>query len=216
MNSTRFYSFFYHFVQTAFCSPNPDSCGGTGGCQGATAEIAFDYLAGARGIYQEYQQGYAAYGGANSACVLPAGSPKASIDGYVQLPANNYTALMNAIATVGPVAVSVDANWGGYESGIFHGCDPARNVDIDHAVVLVGYGEEKGEKYWLVRNSWSPTWGEGGYIRISRSDSDDSNCATDSTPSDGTACTGETDPVKVCGTCGILYDSAYPTGAKVF
>lgn len=196
------------------CAPNPNACGGTGGCNGATAEIAFDYLAGSAGIFQEYQQGYDAYGGSNSACTLPVGSPKAKIGGYVRLAENNYTALMNAIATVGPVAVSVDANWGGYESGIFKGCDPTANVDIDHAVVLVGYGEEEGQKYWLVRNSWSPTWGEKGYIRVARSDNDDANCAVDSTPSDGTACAGDTKPVKVCGTCGILYDSAYPTGAK--
>jgi len=202
--------------RTAFCSPNPDACGGTGGCSGATAEIAFDYLAGSDGLYQEYQLGYTGYGGKSASCNTPVGAAKASIGGYVKLAENNYTALMNAIATVGPIAISVDANWGGYSSGVFQGCDPTQNVDIDHAVVLVGYGEDQGQKYWLVRNSWSPSWGEDGYIRVARSDSDDTNCATDSTPHDGTACTGQDDAVKVCGTCGILYDSAYPTDAAAF
>ena len=198
----------------AMCAPNPESCGGTGGCAGSTAELAFDYVASVRGMYQEYQQGYDAYFGKNSACTLPSGTPKVAITGYVKLAENNYTELMNAVATQGPIAISVDAGWGGYESGIYNA--PLTNPDIDHAVVLVGYGEENGQKYWLVRNSWSPTWGEKGYIRIARSDKDESNCAMDVTPQDGTACAGDNTPVLVCGTSGILYDSAYPVGAKAF
>jgi len=200
--------------QLTMCAPNPDHCGGTGKCQGSTAELAFDYLAGSSGFYQEYQQGYAAYGGSNSDCTVPDGTPKIAIDGYVELPQNNYTAIMNAIATVGPVAINVDANFGAYESGIFNGCDTTKNVDINHVVVLVGYGEDKGNKYWFVRNSWSPSWGEGGYIRVARSDNDDTNCGVDSTPQDGIECIGSDEPIKVCGTCGIIYDGSYPTGAR--
>jgi cathepsin L len=132
------------------------------------------------------------------------------------LPENNYTALMNAVATVGPIAVSAQASWTAYRKGIFSGCDSSKNVNIDHAVVLVGYGVDNGQKYWLVRNSWAPDWGEDGYIRIARSDADDTNCGTDHTPQFGTACDGDHEAVTVCGTCGILYDSAYPTDAGVF
>ena len=122
---------------------------------------------------------------------------------------------MNAIARVGPVVISVDAStWHSYSSGIFNGCNQVSS-DINHAVTLVGYGEENGQKYWTVRNSWSPSWGEKGYIRLARSDSDDTNCATDTTPQDGSACAGDTAPVTTCGTCGILYDTCYPTGAAL-
>jgi cathepsin L len=196
------------------CSPNPDKCGGTGGCHGATAEIAFDYVAGA-GFVQEYQLGYQAYYGVESPCgVTDSVYPVGTIDGYVKLPENNYTALMNAIATVGPISISVDASaWHGYSSGIFNGCNQ-QNPDINHAVVLVGYGEENGQKYWIVRNSWAPSWGEKGYIRVARTDDEDNNCGTDLNPSNGSACAGDTDPVKTCGTCGILFDTAYPTGVS--
>jgi cathepsin L len=203
--------------QIAMCSPNPDSCGGTGGCHGATAEIAFDYVANSQGLQSEYQYSYQAYYGAESPCLLTNSSnykKAATIDGFVQLPQNDYASLMNAIAEVGPIAISVDAStWHSYESGIYNGCNQV-NPDIDHAVVLVGYGVDNGQKYWTVRNSWSPHWGEKGHIRLARSDDEDSLCGMDTDPSDGIACAGQTEPVKVCGTCGIIFDSAYPTGAK--
>lgn len=200
--------------QIAMCTPNPDSCGGTGGCQGATSELAYDYVAEA-GILEEYQLGYTAYYGKNSACGVTSSTvPVATIDGYVKLEENNYEALLNAVAQVGPVAIAVDAGWSGYESGIYDGCNQ-KNPDINHGVVLVGYGEENGKKYWTIRNSWSPSWGENGYIRLARHDNEQEICGMDITPQDGTACAGDNEPVKVCGTCGILFDGCYPTGIKL-
>lgn len=201
--------------QIAMCSPNPNNCGGSGGCNGATAEIAFDYVTGSQGLFEEFQYSYQAYYGENSACNVPTQTaPKATIDGFVKLPVNNYTALLNAVATVGPIVVSVDAStWGAYKGGIFNGCNQ-KNPDINHAVVLVGYGEENGQKYWLIRNSWSASWGEQGYIRIARSEDDESNCGSDITPHDGNACDGEDEPQTVCGVCGVLFDSSYPLNAK--
>jgi cathepsin L len=209
--------------QIASCAPNPDSCGGTGGCMGGTAEIAFDYLAKSKGIQQSFQYPYTSYYGEDFSCNTEnEGEAVAYIDGYTMLQRNNYTELMNAVATIGPIAISVDAStFGKYESGIYTNCpgygDVPGSPDINHAVVLVGYGVDDvtGLKYWLIRNSWSPAWGESGYIRLIRSDNDSDNCAIDTTPEDGYACAGDHEPISVCGACGMLCDSSYPTGAGV-
>lgn len=207
--------------QTAMCTPNPNHCGGFGGCEGSTAELAFDYLSTAPGLFEEYQWGYASYYGQATTCQVPgATKPVAHINGFVQLPDNNYTAVMNAIASVGPLAVNVDAStWHAYTGGVYDGCgDSSSPSDINHVVVLVGYGEDSatGQKYWLVRNSWSASWGEQGYIRLLRTDEDDARCQVDDTPQDGVACEGGPTTVKTCGTCGLIYDVSYPTNAQAF
>ena len=100
-----------------------------------------------------------------------------------------------------------------YEEGVYDGrC----GTDIDHAVQLVGYGTDGGKDYWLVRNSWGDDWGEDGYIRIRRFGDGKEPCGTDRRPQDGTGCSGGPKTVEVCGRCGILSDSAYPTGAFLY
>jgi cathepsin L len=206
--------------QMAMCAPNPDHCGGIGQCEGSTAELAFDYVTGSDGMYQEYQYPYESYYGTDYDCRsdIPKSSlPVATIDGYVKLPDNNYTMLMNAVANVGPVAINVDAStWHAYESGVFNGCNQD-TPDVNHVVVTIGYGtdETSGEKYWIVRNSWSANFGEAGFIRLLRTDEDESNCGSDVTPQDGVACQDQVDPLTVCGTCGAIYDSSYPLNAQL-
>ena len=52
-----------------------------------------------------------------------------------------------------------------YKSGIFDSADCG--TELDHAVLLVGYGRsESGQEYWIMRNSWAETWGEGGYMKM--------------------------------------------------
>ena len=54
-----------------------------------------------------------------------------------------------------------------YQKGVYDDILCSEDAStVDHAVVLVGYGQEEGEDYWLVKNSWGTDWGENGYIRV--------------------------------------------------
>ena len=134
----------------------------------------------------------------------------ANITGHVVVPSNNYNAMMTAIATMGPLAISVDAGaWHDYSGGVFTGGNHT-NPTLDHLVQLVGYGTDPQHgDYWLVRNSWTPLWGEEGYIRLARSATP--TCGMDVNPLDGNGCKGGPAAVKVCGQSGVLYDAVYPT-----
>merc|ERR1712025_731345 len=77
----------------------------------------------------------------------------------------------------GPISVAIDASGGGlgflfpwlksYKKGI---ATPKKCTSdaLDHGVTLVGYGEENGNKYWTIKNSWGTNFGESGYFRLAR------------------------------------------------
>lgn len=73
--------------------------------------------------------------------------------------------LAHNILSYGPIPVGIDSSshqFELYSSGIIreHHC----GKDIDHAVLVVGFTRD----YWIVKNSWGPSWGENGYFRIER------------------------------------------------
>ena len=173
--------------------------------KGGTAELAYTALR-ATGQTSEWMYPYRSIHGQNFKCAFNrTETPRvANVTGYRKIPSNQYMPLMEVIGTIGPVSISVEAiHWSRYESGVFDGCNQT-HPDIDHAVQLVGYGTEaeSGKKYWLVRNSWSPQWGDAGYIKVLRTDNEETRCGTDITPADGTGCAGGPKTQHVCGTCG--------------
>jgi len=194
------------------CTQNPQQCGGTGGCEGATAELGFAYVAGGKGMASEEDYPYTGMDGTCDESI----QKSATISAWKVLPSNNYTAVVTACATVGPLAITVSANtWMDYSSGVFTGCGD--DWDLDHAVQLVGYGHDNSAQldYWIVRNSWSSGWGEDGYIRIQKhSDGGSQWCGEDTSPGDGTGCQGGPSEVTVCGSCGLWYDVCYATGGR--
>lgn len=214
------------------CVPDKHNCGGTGGCDGNTVELAMVYTL-KHGLNDLHATPYTA---TDQDCskdmaliendedhedlesIIAPGFHKASahykglsdfgLMGWERLPQNKYEPLMRALVERGPVAVTVFASpWQLYNHGIFDSC----SVDaiLDHAVTLVGYGkDDKLEaKYWLIQNSWGEQWGENGRIRLHRRDNEETHCGTDNQPEAGTGCDGGPKQVTVCGTCGILYDN---------
>lgn len=186
------------------CTNNPQFCGGTGQCGGATTELAYEQLIRMGGLTSEWRYPYISYYGQDFACNKSKAKQIAKITGYKKLPINNQDEIMHHLSTIGVLDVGVDASqWSSYESGIFNGCNQT-NPDINHAVNLVGYTSD----YWIVRNSWGASYGENGYIRIFKSNTP--TCGIDLTPEHGDACRGDDTPITVCGHCGILYSSSYP------
>jgi cathepsin L len=209
--------------QIVMCTPNPRHCGGDGGCKGATAELAMEYVM-KHGCSEEYQVPYTGHDGqcpdsrsastemaqlfVDDSAAPTSGASSFGMTGWETLPKNVYEPLARALAEHGPVAVSVAADtWFSYESGIFNGC--GKDAVIDHAVTAIGYGEENNHKYWVIQNSWGNDWGERGHIRLERHDSDE-YCGMNNDPQKGVACEGETEAVPVCGMCGVLFDSVIP------
>merc|ERR1711936_940482 len=197
------------------CTPNELSCGGSGGCQGSIPQLGFVYTQ-LFGLTKEEDYPYTSGNlGITGNCKYKpsAYDTVATLRGYEVLPRNNLEAVMNHIANVGPLSVAVDASsWSFYGGGVFDGCDYNRNIEINHAVQLVGYGTESEGDFWLVRNSWGPNWGDNGYIKLKREST--VVCGTDDTPLMGTGCVDDgNDVLTVCGQCGILFDVCYPIGA---
>lgn len=193
--------------QIVDCTPNPKHCGGDGGCKGATAELAFDWVL-KNGVGLSKDASYTARDMKCNAKPSQGGGAAIGMIGWETLPKNKYEPLMRALAEQGPVAVSVAADkWFMYQGGVYDDCD--KDAVISHAVTAVGYGEEDGAKYWNIANSWGQDWGEEGHIRLLRHDKA-AYCGMNNDPQKGVACKGETKPVPVCGMCGVLFDSVVP------
>ncbi|XP_059633638.1 vignain-like [Cornus florida] len=136
------------------------------GCNGGLMENAYEFIKQNGGITTEGTYPYKAKDGTCDGSKT--NYPTVVIDGHENVPANDENALMKAAANQ-PVSVALDAGGSDfqfYSEGVFTGdC----GTDLNHGVAIVGYGTTlDGTKYWIVRNSWGPEWGEKGYIRMQR------------------------------------------------
>jgi len=84
---------------------------------------------------------------------------------------------MESVVMMNPVSTSLQAtnNWGGYGGGVMDDpacCDAAYDsncvYNLNHAILVVGYGHESGQDYWLIKNSWGSRWGDNGYIKLKK------------------------------------------------
>jgi C1A family cysteine protease len=138
---------------------------GNHGCSGGWMDYAFKYIQN-RGIMATKDYPYTARDGK---CQYDATKVAARITGFTDVPASNCAQLLTAIAK-NPTSVAVAANaMMSYKSGVFD--NPNCGTGLNHGITAEGYGKDaaSGKDFYLVRNSWGTSWGEAGYIRMSRS-----------------------------------------------
>ncbi|XP_030288335.1 cathepsin L1 [Sparus aurata] len=140
---------------------------GTYGCSGAWMANAYDYVV-SNGLQATSTYPYTSVD--TQPCYYDSSLAVAHIRDYRFIAKGDEQALADAVATIGPITVAIDADHSSflfYSSGIYDepNCNPN---NLSHAVLLVGYGSEGGEDYWIIKNSWGSSWGEGGYMRVIR------------------------------------------------
>ena len=140
---------------------------GNNGCQGGLMDFAFQYIKENQGIDTEDSYPYEAK---DHQCRYNKKNSGASDVGFVDIPVGDEEMLKQAVATMGPVSIAIDASQESfqfYAKGVYH--EPKCSTEeLDHGVLIVGYGTENGEDYWIVKNSWGATWGDEGYLKMTR------------------------------------------------
>jgi C1A family cysteine protease len=142
---------------------------GSHGCNGGQMDGAFKFVIEngqcALSAYP-YSSGVTKTGGTCQKC-----SAVAHISSCSDVKPNDQISLKNAVAHQ-PVSIAIEADtryFQSYSGGILTSSDCGTN--LDHGVLIAGYGTENGIDYWLVKNSWGTSWGMQGYVKIARSSS---------------------------------------------
>lgn len=157
------------------------------GCNGGLMDNAFSWIQKNGGLCSEDSYPYISQTGQTQTCQTTCSVvPKSKIQSWVDVQSTDE-GLMTAIAQQ-PVSIAIEADQRDfqlYKSGVFTGkC----GTTLDHGVLVVGYGTENTQDYYLVKNSWGTTWGDQGYIKLGRGPQ----------YNDGQ------------GQCGILLEASYP------
>jgi C1A family cysteine protease len=157
---------------------------GNQGCNGGLMDNAFQYVITNGGIDDESDYPYTAQDGTCNT----AASKLVTISSFSDVTPMSTDALDKAIH-IGPVSVAIEADqsvFQMYSGGVID--DDSCGTQLDHGVLAVGYseGDDQGQPYYIVKNSWGANWGLNGYVYIASTE--------DGTP----------------GICGILSEPSYP------
>jgi len=162
-----------HFISTknlvSLSEQNLMDCSttyGNNGCNGGLMDDAFKYIIANKGIDTEASYPYTM---ASEKCRYKAADSGATITGFTDVTSGSEAALQKA-SVQQPISVAIDASHESfqlYTSGVYN--EPACSTSqLDHGVLVVGYGTDGSTPYWLVKNSWGTTWGQAGYIWMAR------------------------------------------------
>ncbi|XP_068431158.1 cathepsin S-like [Clinocottus analis] len=139
---------------------------GNSGCNGGFMSNAFQYVMKNQGIDSDADYPYI---GLPGQCKYNLRHRAANCSGYVFLPEGDEIALREALASVGPIALAIDASrpkFVFYRHGVYR--DHTCTHNVNHGVLAVGYGTERQHDYWLIKNSWGVKYGDQGYVKMAR------------------------------------------------
>jgi len=159
------------------------------GCKGGLMDNAFSWIEKNGGLCSEDEYPYVSgttktEGTCQVACDI---NTKSRITAFVDVLPSSDEAMMSALAKQ-PVSIAIEADqkeFQLYKSGVFTG---TCGTNLDHGVLAVGYGTLSGVDYYKVKNSWSASWGQDGYILLGRGEEFN----------------------KGDGQCGMLLSGSYP------
>ncbi|KAJ8344062.1 hypothetical protein SKAU_G00313910 [Synaphobranchus kaupii] len=138
------------------------------GCNGGLPSQAYEYIKYNDGLATE--DGYP-YTGRDSTCKFHPDLAAAFVKDVVNITKYDEKGMVDAVARLNPIsfAYEVTEDFMNYKDGVYSSTVCKNTTDkVNHAVLAVGYGEENGTPYWIVKNSWGTTWGIEGYFLIER------------------------------------------------
>jgi C1A family cysteine protease len=155
------------------------------GCNGGLMDNAFSWIQKNGGLCLESEYPYVSgttqkEGDCKKTCDLVGGS---AVEKYVDVDPSSENAFLTALSKT-PLSIAIEADqreFQLYKSGVFTG---TCGTKLDHGVLAVAYASD----YILVKNSWSTSWGDGGYIKLARGSQYNGND----------------------GQCGVFMEPSYP------
>jgi cathepsin H len=139
------------------------------GCEGGLPSHAFEYIRHAGGLESDVTYPYTAKDGQ---CTFRRNIAVGYVrHGSFNITQGDETELAERLYNAGPIAVSfqVIGGFNRYVSGVYRADNcGTTTLDVNHAVLLTGFGTENGANFWNIKNSWGATWGLAGYFKIER------------------------------------------------
>jgi len=146
---------------------------GDSGCQGGALPGAWAYLVNT-GIVSDACLPYSAGSGAAPPCSQKCADGESWSSSKVKASSsyaiNGVGHMQQELMTKGPIQVGfmVYGSFMSYRSGVYQKLPDETMPEGGHAVKIIGWGVEGGQDYWLVANSWGPSWGLDGFFKIKR------------------------------------------------